>query len=63
MRQGKISDMEASGLKKKFKDKVFAAGCNREIIREIEKVGISLDEFFGIGIEALKNIKNDIGLR
>lgn len=62
MRGKKISDMEVKGLKKKFKDKTFAAGCNREIIKEIEKTGISLDEFLEIGIEALKNIKDDIGL-
>lgn len=62
MRERKISDMEASGLKKKFKDKRFAANCSREIIREIEKVGISLDEFFQLSINAMKKIKNEIGL-
>lgn len=62
MRGKKISDMEVSGLKKKFKDKTFAAGCNREIILEIEKTGLSLDEFFKIAIESFKNIKSDIGL-
>lgn len=62
MRGGKISDMEVKGLKKKFKDKRFAANCNREIIREIERVGLSLDEFFELAIEAIKKIKNEIGL-
>lgn len=62
MRGKKISDMQVKGLKKKFKDKTFAAGCDREIIKEIEEVGISADYFFEIGIEALKNIKDDIGL-
>lgn len=62
MRGNKISDMEVSGLKKKFKDKRFAAGCNREIIKECENLGISLDEFLGIGIEGMKKIKNEIGL-
>jgi hypothetical protein len=61
MRQRKISDMEVKGLKKKFKDKSFAANCDREIVKEIENV-ISLDEFFELSIEALKKIKGDIGL-
>lgn len=62
MRGKKISDMEASGLKKKFKDKRFAAGCNREIILECEKLGLNLEEFLGIAIEAMKSIKSEIGL-
>jgi hypothetical protein len=62
MRRSKISDMEASGLKKKFKDKKFAAGCNREIILECEKLGLSLDEFFSLAIGAMKDIKSEIGL-
>lgn len=62
MRGKKISDMEVKGLKKKFKDKTFAANCNREIIKEIEKTGLSLDEFFQIAIDAMKEIKDKIGL-
>ncbi|VVB83324.1 Ribonuclease Y [uncultured archaeon] len=62
MRGGKISDMEVKGLKKKFKDKAFAAGCRREIIEEIENLGISLDEFFEIAIEGIKNIKEQVKL-
>ena len=62
MRGKRISDMEVKGLKKKFKDKTFAANCNREIIREIEKAGLSLDEFFGIAIDGIKSIKGDVGL-
>jgi len=61
MRGKKISDMKVKGLKKKFKDKTFAAGCNREIIKEAENF-MSLDEFLEIGIEALKKIKGDIEL-
>src|SRR3989338_3260363 len=45
MRNGKISDMEVKGLKKKFKDKKFAAAVRRDIIIECEKIGLSLDEF------------------
>jgi len=62
MRGKKISDMEVKGLKKKFKDKSFAANCDRELIREIELTGLSLDEFFGLSIEAVNKIKGEIGL-
>ncbi|MBM3233541.1 HDIG domain-containing protein [Candidatus Pacearchaeota archaeon] len=62
MRGKNISDMEAKGLGKKFKDKRFAANCDRNIVKEIELVGISLDEFFLLSIEAMKDIKSEIGL-
>jgi putative nucleotidyltransferase with HDIG domain len=62
MRGKKISDMEAKGLKKKFKDKSFAANCDREIVKEIEKAGLSFDEFFELSINALKGIKEELGL-
>lgn len=62
MRGRRVSDMQVKGLKKKFKDKVFAANCDRNLIREIEKTGLELDEFFELAIGAVKNIKEDIGL-
>lgn len=62
MRGGKISDMDSKGLMKKFKDKRFAAGCNREIIKEIENLGISLEEFFEMSIEGIKKIKDVVSL-
>lgn len=62
MRGSKVSDMQAKGLKKKFKDKTFAAKVDRNIIREIEKVDLSLDEFFEVAIQGIKKIKNEVGL-
>ncbi|MGK0209644.1 MAG: putative nucleotidyltransferase with HDIG domain [Patescibacteria group bacterium] len=62
MRGNKISDMQVKGLKKKFKDKAFAAKVDREVIREIEQAGIPLDEFFQIAIDSIANIKEIIGL-
>ena len=61
MRGKKISDMEVSGLKKKFKDKRFAENCDREIIKEIEQI-MPIDEFFEIAIKAMQGIKEQIGL-
>lgn len=61
--RGTIEGMEASGLKKKFKDKKFAAGVHREIILECEHLGLSLDEFFTLAIKAIKDIKERVDLR
>ena len=62
MRGKRISGMDAKGLAKKFKDRKFAANCNRELVKEIELVGLSLDGFFDLSIESIKRIKYHIGL-
>lgn len=50
-----VQDMEVSSVKKKFKDKKFAAGCSREIISQGAKMlGWELDELFEKTIEAMK---------
>ena len=49
------TDMELSSLKKKFKDKRFAAGCSRDTIRTgAERLGWSLDELLEKTLEAMK---------
>lgn len=60
MRHG-LAGMEVSGLKKKFKDKKFAATVNREIIMECEKLGLTLDEFLEIAIKSIESIAKEIG--
>ena len=62
MRGKKIGGMDAKGLMKKFKDKTFAAKIDREVIREIEKIGLNLDEFFEITINSIKKIAKEVGL-
>ncbi len=52
-----VTDMELKSLKKKFKTKSFAAGCNRDIIRQgAELLGIELDELFVSTLDAMKAI-------
>lgn len=49
-------DMEVKSLKKKFKDKKFAAGCSREVIAEgAERLGWELDELFDKTILAMRS--------
>ena len=50
-----VSDMELSSLKKKFKDKKFAAGCSRDVIRQgAELLGWELDELLEKTIQAMR---------
>ena len=49
-------DMEVSSLKKKFKDKKFAAGCSRDVIKEgAERLGWSLEELMEKTILAMRD--------
>lgn len=51
-----VMDMELSSLKKKFKDKKFAAGCSRDVIRTgAERLGWSLDELMEKTILAMRS--------
>jgi predicted hydrolase (HD superfamily) len=53
-----VSDMEVSSVRKKFKDKKFAAGCSREVISAgAEKLGWTLDELIGETILAMRKIE------
>jgi predicted hydrolase (HD superfamily) len=50
-----VADMELKSLKKKFKDKRFAAGCSREIITlGAERLGWTLDELLQNTLDAMK---------
>ena len=52
-------DMEVSSLKKKFKDKKFAAGCSRDVIRQgAEMLGWELDDLLSETLEAMKQLPN-----
>ena len=49
-------DMEVSSLKKKFKDKKFAAGCSRDIIKQgAENLGWELDELLEKTLLAMRD--------
>jgi len=53
-------DMELSSLKKKFKDKKFAAGCSREVISKgAEMLGWTLDELLNETLEAMKEVEQN----
>ena len=55
------SDLEVSSLKKKFKDKKFAAGCSRDVIRAgSERLGWELDELFEKTILAMRSCEDSV---
>ena len=56
----KLEEVKVETLKKKFKQKDFARNIKREDILLIEDLGIKLDEFFEISLNALKRISEEI---
>lgn len=56
-----VMDMEVKSLKKKFKDKKFAAGCSGDVIRQgAENLGWELDELFEKTILAMRSCEAEI---
>lgn len=56
-----VEDMELSSLKKKFKDKKFAAGCSRDVIRQgAEMLGWELDTLLDRTLQAMRAIEAQI---
>ena len=56
-----VQDMEVSSLKKKFKDKKFAAGCSRDVIRQgAELMGVELDTLFADTIDAMRSCEDSV---
>jgi len=56
MRPTGMEGMEVKSLKKKMKDKAFAAAVNRDRIRECERADMPLDEFLGLAIVAMTSL-------
>ena len=56
-----VMDMELKSLKKKFKDKRFAAGCSRDVIKTgAERLGWELDVLMEKTMEAMRSCEADI---
>ena len=58
----KLASVKPKSVRKRIKEKAFAAGANREIIRECEIGGIPLDEFCDLSLEAMQGIADELGL-
>ncbi|MEM1539210.1 MAG: HDIG domain-containing protein [Candidatus Bathyarchaeia archaeon] len=58
----KLEDVKVETVAKKFKDKDFARGVDRERILLCEEIGISKEKFFEMALNGLKTIAKEIGL-
>jgi uncharacterized protein len=58
----KIEGVKYKSVKKRMKSPAFAASVKRENIMECEKIGIPLDEFIQISVDAMREIHEEIGL-
>ena len=59
---GKITEVTPKTVKKKFKEKSFAAGCDRNRIRIIEKLDMPLEKLYEVAIRGLAEVKDELGL-
>ena len=58
----KLADVKVETVAKKFKDKDFARGAERERIIICEEIGIPKEEFFEVSLNGLKSAASEIGL-
>ena len=59
----KLADVSVKSVKKKFKEKSFAKGCNREdIVKGAQELGVDLDEHMATVIAALQTVSDELGL-
>lgn len=58
----KLASVKPKSVRKRIKEKAFAAGANRDIIKECELIGIELPLFCDICLEAMQGIAEDLGL-
>jgi len=58
----KLAGLEAKSVKKRFKEKSFAAGVDRQQIAQCGEIGIELGEFIELGLVAMQGITADLGL-
>lgn len=58
----KIESVKYKSVRKRMKEKAFAASVKREHIMECEQIGIPLDEFIQLSVDAMRGISSSIGL-
>ena len=58
----KLANLEVKSVKKRFKEKSFASGANREQIAQCGELGLEVDEFIELGLKAMQSIAGDLGL-
>ena len=62
VRPDKLGGLTSKSVMKRFHEKSFAAGVDREQVAQCQKIGLELEEFMSLGIEAMKGIASELGL-
>jgi len=62
VRPDKLSGLTTKSVMKRFREKSFAAGVNRDQVAQCQEIGLELEEFIGLGIEAMKGIASELQL-
>jgi len=57
-----LGEVTTEFILKRFKEKRFAAGADRDQIRSCEGFGVSLEDFVGTGLKAMQDISTELGL-
>lgn len=58
----RLASVKPKSVRKRIKEKAFAAGANRDIIRECEIGSVPLDEFCDLSLQAMQGIASELGL-
>jgi predicted hydrolase (HD superfamily) len=58
----KLEQVDKDFVLRRFGEKRFAAGADRDQIRSCEELGVSLDEFIQLSLEAMQSVHQDLGL-
>lgn len=58
----KLANVDVPFIMKRYKEKRFAAGANREQIQTCDRLGLTLDDFVGKCLKAMQGISDDLGL-
>lgn len=62
VRPTKLQGMKAKSIRRRMKDKSFARRVSRENITRCEEIGIPMNDFLAMGIEAMQSVSEEIGL-
>ena len=57
-----LAGVKLKSVRKRYREGAFARGVDRESIARCEELGLELDEFFALGLEAMQGIAPELGL-
>jgi putative nucleotidyltransferase with HDIG domain len=57
-----LAGVKLKSVRKRYREGAFARGVHRESIARCEELGLELDEFFALGLEAMQGVAPDLGL-